>query len=69
MMMMEHLPRPWYLAAVAGLSIGELLHSEQETQRDRQARRLGRRCERKGRRPGERRRRAPHFARHQFARA
>jgi hypothetical protein len=68
-MMMEHLPRPWYLVAVAGLSIGELLHAEQEAQRDRQARRLGRRSERKRRRPSERRRRAPHFARHQFARA
>jgi hypothetical protein len=67
-MMMEHLPRPWYLAAMAGLSIGELLHSE-EAQRERQARRFGRRCERKRRRPSERRRRAPHFARHQFARA
>jgi hypothetical protein len=68
-MMMEHLPRPWYLAAMAGLSIGELLRSEEEPPRDRQARRLGRRCERKRRRPSERRRRAPHFARHQLARA
>jgi hypothetical protein len=67
-MMMEHLPRPWYLAAMAGLSIGELLRSEGEGQRERQARRFGRRCERKRRRPSERRRRAPHFAKHQFAR-
>jgi hypothetical protein len=63
-MIMEHLPRPWYLAAMAGLSIAELVRSEEEEQRERPARRYGRRCERKRRRPSERRRRAPHFARH-----
>jgi hypothetical protein len=62
-MMMEHLPRPWYLAAMAGLSIAELVRSEEEEPR-RQGRRLARRCDRKRRRPSERRRRAPHFARH-----
>jgi hypothetical protein len=63
-MMMEHLPRPWYLAAMAGLSITELVRCEEEEPRERHGRRLAKRCDRKRRRPSERRRRAPHFARH-----